>query len=442
MRFWDPAEVEAADALAWDMPFADAVRPLSYRTIVQVTLAGGLLLFLGGAVGVFIALSVGDLGAVIRHPVINTVVSWWGVGLSFALVAGLVVLSPAAYRRIFPTGFLFGVLSSNVVVAIGVYGAGPGFGDITAVFFIEAPLFAFYVCRLRWALLSVTVALTGYGLVLLIQDDWPQPLARWVIVATAVGATAFIMGRVAQRAEGLAEAEHDARTELADVNRTLEERVDNQVAEIERLGGLRRFLSSQVADAVLSGDGEDLTSPHRRRIAVFFCDLRGFTAFTNGAEPEEVIEVIDQYYRTVGGLLQEHGATIGSYAGDGVMAYFGDPVPHPDPAAAALRVATALAPAMEDISAEWRRQGFDLSYGIGISHGYATLGVVGFDGRFDYTPLGGVVNLAARLCEKAGPGEVLLDHATYAAADGLLRFEPVELDLKGYTDARAYRVVT
>ena len=117
-------------------------------------------------------------------------------------------------------------------------------------------------------------------------------------------------------------------------------------------------------------------------------------------------------------------------------------MPHPDPAAAALRVATALAPAMEDISAEWRRQGFDLSYGIGISHGYATLGVVGFDGRFDYTPLGGVVNLAARLCEKAGPGEVLLDHATYAATDGLLRFEPVELDLKGYTDARAYRVVT
>ena len=114
-------------------------------------------------------------------------------------------------------------------------------------------------------------------------------------------------------------------------------------------------------------------------------------------------------------------------------------MPHAEPAAAALRVATALAPAMEHVASEWRRQGFDLSYGIGIGHGYATLGVVGFDGRYDYTPLGGVVNLAARLCAQGRAGQVLLDHATYAATEGLLPCEPVDLDLKGYVDARAYR---
>ena len=213
-----------------------------------------------------------------------------------------------------------------------------------------------------------------------------------------------------------------------------------QVTEIERLGELRRFLTPQVADAVMSADAEAMTRPHRRRIAVFFCDLRGFTAFTHDSEPEEVIANLDQYYRTVGEVLQRHGATIGGYAGDGIMAYLGDPVPHPEPARAAVQMVTELRGDLAALVAEWQRRGHDLSYGIGLTYGYATLGVVGFDGRFDYTPMGGVVNLAARLCDKATAGQVLLDHATYAELDGVAAScEPVDgLELKGLGSQRAY----
>ncbi|HSV39627.1 MAG TPA: adenylate/guanylate cyclase domain-containing protein [Nocardioidaceae bacterium] len=441
MLRWDPAEVEAADALPWDMPFAQAVRPLTVRSMVQIALAGALLYTLSGVLSVGTLLTTESRETALAHPTLTVVIAS-EVALTGLLVLGaLVFVTPAVLRRFFPVMFLVGMLGPPVTISLGVYGAGPDFGDFNTVFYIEAPLFAFYVCRLRWASLCVGLVVTCYAAVLLLQDGWPYAWGRWLLVASTVGATAFIGGRAAQRSDQLAEAEHSARTELAQVNATLEARVEAQVGEIERLGGLRRFLSPQVADLMLSDEPEALSRPHRARIAVIFCDLRGFTAFTNKAEPEEVIGVLDDYYKTVGTLLQKYGATVGDYAGDGIMAYFGDPVPHPEPAHAALRMTRDLGPAMGAVVGEWRRHGHDLDYGVGVSFGYATLGVIGFDGRYDYSPVGGVVNLAARLCAKAGPGEVLLDHATYAATEGLLPCEPVDLDLKGYTDARAYKVV-
>ena len=147
----------------------------------------------------------------------------------------------------------------------------------------------------------------------------------------------------------------------------------------------------------------------------------------------------DRYYRVVGEILQRHGATIGGYAGDGIMAYFGDPVPHDEPARVAVRMVAELRGGLDDLVAEWQRRGHDLSYGIGLAYGYATLGVVGFDGRFDYTPLGGVVNLAARLCGAAEAGQVLMDHATYAELDGVAAGAPVAgIELKGLGAQRAY----
>jgi len=440
---WDPAEVEEADALPWDMPFARALRPLTMRTIAQVTLAGVLLVGSANGLGLGVVLTTEAKDEAYTQPTLLVAACSAELVLAVGVLAGLVVFSPRVFRRLFPVGFLVGILSSSLVVALAVYGVGPGFGDISAVYIIEAPLFAFYLCRLPWALLSLGLAIASYGVVLLSQDGWPGPLWRWAIVSAAAGTTSLIMGRIAQRSEELAEVAQRARDELADVNRTLEGRVATQVGEIEKLGGLRRFLSPQVADVLLSDDSETLHRPHRARIAVFFCDLRGFTAFTNRAEPEEVVSALDEYYAVTGGLLLKHGATIGDYAGDGVMAYFGDPVPHPDPAGAALSMAQELRDPMTRLVAEWRRLGHDLGYGVGVAYGYATVGVIGFDGRYDYTPIGGVVNLAARLCAKAGHGEVLLDHAAYAAAEDRVVGEPVELDLKGYAaDTRAYRLTS
>jgi len=271
------------------------------------------------------------------------------------------------------------------------------------------------------------------GLVVGLQDGWSAPLGTWMLVASNVVGTAMLVGLIAARSDSLA-------AELAELNHTLEDRVDAQVAEIEQLGGLRRFLSPQVADILLSGDSEELGKPHRRRIAVFFCDLRGFTAFTNNAEPEEVIGVLDEYYGVVGALLQKYEATVGDYAGDGIMAYFGDPVPREDSALAAVEMTCEIAGLMGPVVAEWQRRGYELDYGVGLAYGYATLGVVGFDGRYDYKPVGGVVNLAARLCAKAGSGQVLMDHPTYAeTSERFASAHFADLDLKGYGAAtKAY----
>jgi DNA-binding response OmpR family regulator len=217
--------------------------------------------------------------------------------------------------------------------------------------------------------------------------------------------------------------------ELSRWNGELESRVATQVEELDRLGRLRRFLSPQVADAVVSSGDETLLGSHRALIATVFCDLRGFTRFCESAEPEESIEVLQAYHEAMGMLIHEHDGTIDHRAGDGIMVIFNDPLPCDDPAGAALSMA-------------WRKLGHRLGFGVGISLGYATVGMVGFEGRYDYTANGSVVNLAARLCDEAGDGEILLSTRAYAAVEDRVEVEvPVALTLKGFHEAvEAYRV--
>ncbi len=437
MRFWDLSspEVAAADAEPWVGPLASAMRPLSTKTVVRLSLAATILCLQAGTTAVvFVLVARGEAA----HPDFVLALGGFVLVVGVLIIVTLAALPVRRYRRLMPLGGGVTIVMMGTITTVALWALGPRLGVVSVVY-LEALPFAFYVLRLRWALVAAANVVVGCGLVILLQDGWIAPVMQWAIVATTVLAVAWILGMFAERAERLAASEHEARMELAEINHTLEDRVAAQVTEIERLGELRRFLSPQVADAVLSGDAESVTRPHRQRIAVFFCDLRGFTAFTREAEPEEVVADIDQYYRTVGEVLQRHGATIGGYAGDGIMAYFGDPVPLPEPARAAVQMVTELRGDLDVLVAEWQRRGHDLSYGIGLAYGFATLGVVGFDGRYDYTPMGGVVNLAARLCGKATAAQVLLDHATYADLNGVASCEPVDgLEFKGLGSQRAY----
>jgi len=226
-------------------------------------------------------------------------------------------------------------------------------------------------------------------------------------------------------------------------NRTLEQRVAAQVTEIERLGALKRFLSPQVAELIMAAGGEHLLESHRREITVVFCDLRGFTAFAETSEPEEVMGVLRQYHEALGQLIFRHEGTLERFVGDGLVVLFNDPLPCPDPTARAVRMALAMRARIAELSDSWRKQGHDLGFGVGIAHGYATLGEIGFEGRFDYAAIGPVANMASRLCDEAGDGEILISQRALAAVEGLVEAEPVgDLALKGFTrPVTAYRIL-
>ena len=220
--------------------------------------------------------------------------------------------------------------------------------------------------------------------------------------------------------------------ELSQWNNTLKQRVNDQLVEIERMSRLRRFLSPQIAELVLSSGGEQLLESHRREITALHCDLRGFTGFAEVAEPEEVIQVLRQYHETLGKLIYQYGATLEHYAGDGVMVWFNDPLPCPDPCERAVRMAVKMRTHVAELVTQWGRQGHQLGFGIGIAHGYATLGRIGFEGRFDYAAVGTVVNLAARLCAQAADNQILVDRKVLAAVDAIIATELAgEFMLKG-----------
>ena len=221
--------------------------------------------------------------------------------------------------------------------------------------------------------------------------------------------------------------------QLRDWNQTLEQRVAEQVEEVERLGRLRRFLSPQVAELILSSGNEALLQSHRREICVVFCDLRGFTAFSEVGEPEDVMNVLDGYHAAMGALIFEHGGTLKDIYGDGLMIFFNDPVPSEDPVGQAVRMAVDMQARVEELSREWRRRGYELALGIGIAQGYATMGQIGFEGRRDYGAVGSVVNLAARLCSEARGGQILLSARAFGHVDTVVSAEPVgPLQLKGF----------
>ena len=219
---------------------------------------------------------------------------------------------------------------------------------------------------------------------------------------------------------------------LESLNEELGDRVQAQVGEIERMGRLKRFLPAAVADAVVSSGSERMLASHRALLGILFCDIRGFTAFCEQAEPEETIEVLQTYHQEMGLLVAAHGAGVDHRMGDGIMVLFNDPLPCEDPAGEAVRLALAMRARMVELCAGWRRLGHRLGFGVGVSLGYATVGMVGHEGRFDYTASGTAVNLAARLCERAEDGEILLSPRAFAAVEAAFRCEPAgALELKG-----------
>jgi adenylate cyclase len=221
--------------------------------------------------------------------------------------------------------------------------------------------------------------------------------------------------------------------DLAAWNRTLEERVAQQLAHIERMDRLKRFLPPQVAELILSSGDDRVLDSHRRDVSIVFCDLRGFTAFAETAEPEEVMTVLSEYHASAGAIIHKFQGTIEHFAGDGLMAMLNDPLPCPEPCLQAVRMAAEMRAAVGALTAKWRKHGFELGFGIGIAHGYATLGRIGFEGRFDYAAIGAVPNLAARLCEEAKDGEILIDGKVEAAVEAAAQLEPLdELKLKGF----------
>ena len=230
--------------------------------------------------------------------------------------------------------------------------------------------------------------------------------------------------------------------ELAEWNRTLEGRVADQVEELERMSRLRRFLSPTLAELILA-HGEGMLESHRREIAVLFADLRGWTAFSVNTEPEEVMGVIREFHTAMGDLIVEYDATVGWFAGDGLMVWFNDPVPCPEPSVRAVRMAAAMRAVMEALSGKWGRRGHELDFSVGIGLGYATLGKIGFDGRYDYGAVGTVMNLASRLCDEAEPGEILVSERVFSEIEDVVAAEPAgEFSLKGFgRPVAAFRVV-
>ena len=234
------------------------------------------------------------------------------------------------------------------------------------------------------------------------------------------------------RIKALHDTVQEQAAQLAAWNHTLEHRVQEQVGELERMGRLKRFFSPQLAELVVSAGGEKLLHSHRREVTVVFCDLRGFTAFAETAEPEEVMDILRAYHTTLGQVIFRFEGTLERFAGDGLMVFFNDPLPCPDHAMRAVRMAMAMRQEMRECLEQWRKRGHELDFGVGIAQGYATLGMIGFEGRVDYAAVGPTTNLASRLCDAAQGGQILVSQRVLTAVADCVAAEPVgELTLKG-----------
>jgi adenylate cyclase len=220
--------------------------------------------------------------------------------------------------------------------------------------------------------------------------------------------------------------------ELAAWSKTLEERVLAQVSEIERIGRLKWFLAPQIAQTIVSSGGEAILESHRRDIVVLFCDMRGFTAFSETAEPEDVMAVLREYHGALGPLVHRYEGTLDRFTGDGMLVVFNDPVPCPDPALRAVRLAVEMRDAAVSLARSWTARGHEIGFGVGIAQGYATLGRIGFEGRFDYTAIGTVTNVAARLCAEAKDGQILVTQRVAAAIDKIAELQQLgDIAFKG-----------
>ena len=223
--------------------------------------------------------------------------------------------------------------------------------------------------------------------------------------------------------------------DLNKLNQQLEHRVADQVGEIERMGRLRRFLPPQVADLIVASGTEKQLESHRREITALFCDLRGFTGFSESSDPEDVMALLRDYHEAIGQIIIKYSGTLERYAGDGVMVVFNDPVPVENPALQAVLMALEMRDAIGALTEAWHRWGHDIGFGIGIAHGFATLGTIGFEGRFDYAAIGTVSNVASRLCDEAKPGQILISPRVLTKVENAVTVEPV-----GEFSSRAFAV--
>ena len=329
-----------------------------------------------------------------------------------------------------------------------------------------APLFGLGAFELNIHLQAVFM--WGFGLVTVVglvrdrkqhHSNWPLILSVCAVAVIAGTLYAFydirilILGYVLlvisallnqnMKLESLNQEVRAQSRQLRELNSTLEERVRTQVAEIEKLARLKRFLSTEVADLITAEGRESLLDSHRRLIACLFCDVRNFTTFSEAVEPEEVMDVLQAVHERMGHLVAEHGGTIGYRAGDGMMVIFNDPLPSRDPVVEATKLACEMRTTFKEIQEHWRELGHNLGLGVGVAYGYATLGLIGSEGRYDYTAIGNVVNIAARLCDRAEDGEILVDKRAQIEIDGEARIEPAgHLDLKGIgTQVEAFRII-
>jgi class 3 adenylate cyclase len=347
-----------------------------------VLLLGGLLYLAAAAAGLVLVLPTREAG-LFRHPDALTIV------VATALVMGVATVWLSVHRRVahrwFPVWIWGTQLPTVALISVGLGAAGPSWAALSLLY-VEVPIVAVFVLRSAYASVVLATVIIGFSIVTLTQPGWPRPALQSLAFALGLGSIGYAFGQLLKRG----------------------------TQEAQRLSKFRRFLPETVAGVVATSEADDLFEPHRSLITVVFCDLRGFTHFAATASPEDVRATLDEYFAVVGTELSGLGATVGAIHGDGIMAYFGDPLPQADSADRAVAFAVQVRGPMADLVGRWTSRGFQLSYGIGIAHGYATLGVVGFDGRFDYTALGPVVNLAARLSDAARPAETLIDKRTLA----------------------------
>ncbi len=226
----------------------------------------------------------------------------------------------------------------------------------------------------------------------------------------------------------------DQKAELSEWNKKLESRVEEQLAQLEKMSFLKRFLSPHLAEMVLAGEAADPLKPHRSAVTVVYIDLRGFTAFSQVSEPEEIMTVLHEYHAEMGALIQEFDGTIEHFVGDGIMVIFNDPVPVPNPTELAIRMVIAMRKQMANLKSMWQKRGYDLDCGFGIAHGYATIGAIGFGGRWDYSTIGTVANLASRLCDETKGPQIIINQKTLSHIEDIVETEPLGLlDLKGFS---------
>lgn len=401
--------------------------PAEFRQIAKIV---GVIFIVYGASNLTFLLGAHDD---LAHPDLFWIPGAYGDALGVFFLVISFAASDELFERFYVPVLWFGFLTSGVMTSYSMYLAGyPNSGPVSLAYGIQMTL-AFYLLA-TWLAVAQLVVIVGSWTILALNSDTGFPL--WPMLLFMAGAllvTGYLSGRLMNELDQARKSEHEANTELDSLNHGLEDQVAGQVTELERLSRLRRFLSAPVADAVLTTSDESVLAPHRREIAVLFCDLRGFTAFTKQVEPEEVMEVLAEYYEAAGREITKFEATLGAFEGDGLFAYLNDPNPCDLPGIRVVEMGLAIAASIDDLTPRWQRRGYDLSYGIGMALGHATLGIVGYDGRSDYTALGTVVNLGARLCTVATARQLIVDHRIALQAED--SFTLTELEpraLKGF----------